>query len=405
MKKIIVKLRLGKIGLIELLVALFPILAAYRFGSFSLGWGTLLILDILTIPKMRKRGQFRFKLFYYFAAFICIHEILWLFVIPTVPSYYINTFLGYIIFIFSIIWLQPLLDEERLEGSINWVSIICFFGMLYHAYLLFSGSGEISPIPLPFLPEVQSEESRILNVLNRPTSFFVEPQSYVSYMLVPIFYAMWRKNFLIVILYSISMILSTSTTALIMIVLMPFVYALLQKVRLKTWGAFFLMVLIFGYVLLYSDLGEGALMKAADSEMSAAIRIMNGWLVAKTMSFGDLFLGVGYANVHDYVVGQGLTNIGVFFDNEGELFVSAIWISLIRYGVIGFLLFVSLYLKAIRINKNVSPYVICLVVSLFSNPDFIGSSFVFQFLVIITFIYYYPVQNEKSINSNHSVGK
>lgn len=39
-------------------------------------------------------------------------------------------------------------------------------------------------------------------------------------------------------------------------------------------------------------------------------------------------------------------------------------------------------------DSQIFPYLICILVALFSNPDFIGSSYVFQLLIMLTVIRY-----------------
>lgn len=111
---------------------------------------------------------------------------------PSIPSYFPNSFIADVIYLVSIIIIVPHLDFEKLKNAIYIVSIVCIIGMFYHVILIMSGQS-IQPIKLPFMPDMSSQ-TRLYSFLDRPTSFFWEPQSYASFMLVPLFFTLYEKR-------------------------------------------------------------------------------------------------------------------------------------------------------------------------------------------------------------------
>lgn len=46
------------VGLLEMAIALYPIIAGYGYGSFKLAFGFLLIIDVCLIGRMRQSNVF-----------------------------------------------------------------------------------------------------------------------------------------------------------------------------------------------------------------------------------------------------------------------------------------------------------------------------------------------------------
>ena len=67
------------IGILELAIALYPIIAGYGYGSFQLAFGFLLIVDIFLINRKRQHKYFFGKIYQYMA-FIVVHCAIWLLV-------------------------------------------------------------------------------------------------------------------------------------------------------------------------------------------------------------------------------------------------------------------------------------------------------------------------------------
>lgn len=383
-KSFIEKYNLNRIGFLELIIALYPILSAYRYGPIPLSIALPFVLTIMLLFSRQKKKSFIVSFFVLFSIYIVFHEILWLFVIDGIPSYFVNTFISYIIFLISIFIIHSHLDYAKLEGAINWVTIPCLLGMIYHVILLQAGQ-LISPIPLPFLPEIQDPSSRITEILDRPTSFFVEPQSYASYMIVPMLFALIRKNYVWATIIGASLMISTSTTGIVLCMLLTIVYAITQKIKLKNILTLTFILFGLGYFLMHSDYTTMGLKKLENTDVESTARLINGVIAAENMKPIEWIAGVPYANIDDFFTQNLLTGqTNVLTDINGKIFISAFWIALVRFGFIGLFLLLGNYFQLALRCRNSVPYIVCLIVCLFSNSDFIGTSFVFQMLIILT---------------------
>lgn len=373
---------LFNIGILELAIALYPIIAGYGYGSFKLAFGFLLIVDIFLINRKRQH-KYSFGKIYQYMAFIVVHCAIWLLVMPSIPSYFINSFIADIIYLISIVIIVPQVDFDKLKNAIYIVTIICAVGMLYHVFMIKSGHS-IQPIKLPFMPDMSSK-ARLYSFLDRPTSFFWEPQSYASFMLVPLFFLLREKRLICAFAIAATMILSTSTTGIIMALFMIGFYMVTQKQKMQYRILGIIAVIGLVYFLLYSSFTAAGLEKLQNTDVEENNRTINGLLIAKDMSFFDWLFGVPYANLQDaYEAGYITNNLIIYAD--GEVFVSAFWISLCCQGIIGLLFFLSIYLDILKKDKTVLPYLICIIIGLFSNPDILGAAYVFQLIIMYTFI-------------------
>lgn len=375
---------LGRIGWLEMAIALYPIIGGYGYGAFKLSFGFLMLLDIFLIRKKRITS-INFQPITVYFIFIMVHHFLWLFVMPSVPSYFINSWIADIIYLLSLIIITPHVNYSKLKNSINIVTVICIIGLLYHIAMIQAGQ-PVTPIKLPFMPEMASQ-SRLYAVIQRPTSFFWEPQSYSSFMLVPLFYALKDKRMPFALIIAGSMILSTSTTGIFMAIFMVAFYSLTQKQKLVYRLVGILAIVGLVYFLLNSTYATSGLEKLQNTNLEENNRTINGVLIAQSMNLSDWLFGVPYANLQDaYEAGYINQNLIIYAD--GEVFVSAFWICLCCQGLIGLFFFLNIYWQIFKVDKNILPYMICIVVGLFSNPDILGVSYIFQLIIMFTFVSY-----------------
>lgn len=383
-KKIKDYIEIGEVGWLEFIIALYPILAGYGYGSFKLAFGVLFILDVIILMSRQRKYLNNTALKVLFSV-IVVHDIIYMAIIPSVTSYYVNSFISTVIYVVSVFVIAPHLDYKKLKSSIMIVAMVCMGGMIYHVLLISMGQS-VSPIKLPFLPEM-AKTSRLFAINERPTSFFWEPQSYASFMLVPLFFMLREKKMILAFIIAATMFISTSTTGLVLSALM-FAISLADKKTgwlVKALGVISVGLLI--YFLLNSAYTAGSLEKLEGTNLEESNRVINGYLIATDLSFSDFLFGIPFANEQD-AYDLGYFHVPLIVMADGVLFISAIWISLIRYGVICTIIFLFSYYKLYKMDSQIFPYLICILVALFSNPDFIGSSYVFQLLIMLTVIRY-----------------
>ena len=89
------------VGLLEMAIALYPIIAGYGYGSFKLAFGFLLIIDVCLIGRMRQ-SNVSFRQLYQYLVFVVLHNTVWLFLLQSVPNYFVNSCIADVIYLVSL---------------------------------------------------------------------------------------------------------------------------------------------------------------------------------------------------------------------------------------------------------------------------------------------------------------
>jgi hypothetical protein len=120
------------------------------------------------------------------------------------------------------------------------------------------------------------------------------------------------------------------------------------------------------------------------------------------MNLSDFVLGIRYANPYDYYLAGNVSNPFVMVSDDG-MFVSSFWLVIIRFGIIGLILYLNIFFKIINNYRDILPFILCIFIQLFSNSDMIGSGFLFQFIFILSYIQYNrgdsKIKNKIKINN------
>ena len=383
MKKIIDYFHLDKIGGFELLFAFFPILSQYNFGKVYFAIIFLLIMDFISLAKGRK--PYMFKPLLLFLVFYIIHEI------PILIGFGGNVFgfLQNLLTIASIFFIVPALRMEKLLGAIYLVALISMGGLIYHAALLLSGNiGELHPLTLPFLPSFDAE-SRAMEIILRPTSFYWEPSSYITFMLIPMLFSLLEKKYVFTFAIVFLNLLSGSTNGIALSFLMLAFYALTQDVGLMSKVLVTIAGVAMGYFLMTSELFEVGVEKMNNTEIGSNQRLHNGIALIKAMPLEHIITGFPANDVTDYYYkNQNIKIADITPLDTGNVFVSDFWGVLAKYGIIGLLLYFNIYLFFFKKDRALRPYLLTLFVAMFSQCLFPGPLFAFQMMILLVYMKY-----------------
>ena len=340
----------------------------YQYGSIPCTLLFLLVMDLLALFR-KTNFSLPSKYMKYLAVFVIMHEVILCATMKSLPSYHVNSIVSLLVIIPSIFVIVPVVNFEKLKGAINLIAVICMMGMFYHFIILQTGY-YVSPIKVPFMPDMQSG-TRLYSEVFRPCSFFWEPQSYCTFMSVPLF-------------------LSTSTTGIAISILSLAIFVLTQKVTKSQRVIFFALGISLVYVLFTADFLSAGVEKMASISYEASSRLYNGPTLIANMHMEDFVFGINYSNVYDYYRDGNIQ--AVLMEKYDSIFMPSFWNVLAKFGVIGLLLYLGVYVESIRRSRMLLVYVLPLIIALFTNPDFLGGLFAFEFIVIYSFIVF---ENQK----------
>ncbi len=361
---------------------MYPIVGGYQYGHIPFSLLMLIILDVIVLiktqgkPKMRQPN----KAVKYLILYVMVHETVLFFTLPSVPSYFINSYIGQIIIFASILIIGPNLNFNKFLSSISIVAIICMLGLLYQLPITLSG-GVTTPLSLPFMPALDAE-ARAYEELTRPSSFFWEPQSYCSYMFVLLFFALKEKKMVWAAIITISMFLTGSTTGIVISVFM-FAYTAFFTGGQKVSNRIIILIVAVGlvYVLLNSSFFDAGVSKMESTSYERNSRLYNGISLVLRMPVSDLIVGGNAATVADYYF-SGAAGSGFLIEKNDTVYVSTFWTIIVKFGIIGLFIYLWTYIKPILQAKELAIYVMALVIMLFTNPDDISGMYAYEMLVI-----------------------
>lgn len=373
-------------GFIELIYAFLPILAEYSAGGIPFAFILSILVPVLAFVKTHR--LWIYKPYLFLIGYVMLHELLLCATMATLPSYHINSMITLFTVIISPIFIVPALNFEKLFNSLLLVAVICGIGMVYH-YLLIRNGELVTSLKIPLLP-VEANHTRLMEELNRPLSFFVEPASYATFMMVPLFLCLLRNKYIFTVLILITLFLSTSTTAVIESIIVIVIYLMTVVSRQYRFRAIVLSVMLIavGYFIQNSVLFEATFQKIDETEIDENARLMNGPIVISSLKIENYFFGVNNANISDYMTDNKLTSF-VFYgkDDYHYLFVATFWSILIRFGVPGLLQYLFLFYSFYRREKSLLPYILCLAAGWFFQGIALSIMFTWQVCIMATYIY------------------
>lgn len=383
MNKIFDYLHLKDVGLIELVFALYPILAGYQYGSIPLAILVLVIIDVLAYVRVGRLRLANCKPMAYLFVFVFIHISIWAFIIDNPSGAYFNNAIYYIAVFISFFIFCPAIRYDKMIGSMNWVSLLVIGGLLYQMPFVLAG-GVVHPLKLPFLPA--PENSRLLNEVLRPTSFFWEPQSIVSFLLIPLFLSLVEKKYVWFGIVAISMLLSTSTTGIVYVFGIIGLFMYNNKKKASSVFLFSLIMIALLFIMINTEYFTMGIAKLMDSDVTTDSRTAQGWWVCSSMPFRYWLLGAPFEDAyHYYLAGGGMSNENILIYGK-TVYMATFWMVIFYYGIIGLCFYLAPYFYMIKRDKLILPFMFCLLMALFSNPDFIKGLFLFDMVFAFVFV-------------------
>ncbi len=360
---------LGKVGFPELVIAMYPILIGYIYGFFYVGLLAIALVDVYVLSKQHVKF-INNRAFYLISGYVILHEFVLWFILGFEPMYMLYATIQLSFIIVSIAIISSSINYEKLINSFYWVAVFCIGGLIYQ-YMIIAAGGTVSPIRLPFFSPLEAG-SRFDEIVIRPTSFFFEPSQFATYLIIPLFIALKEKKLLLSTFITIMMFLSTSTNGIFFSLGLVFVYAISSK-GVKLWYKLLMIVVGVGlvYFLVNSEFFEQGITKIENTDITENSRTANGIKYVKSLSPSTLILGINDANASDYYAHHTSLFSGASLEvRDGDVYITTFWLVLIKYGVIGLLLYLNMYYYFFKKDKSLFPYMAIIVVSLFTQSLF-----------------------------------
>lgn len=372
MKKILDYLNLRNVGILELVFALTPLLMGFSLGPLPLSvlmWLLLIGICIIRNGKVKPRT---FNPLVCFIVYWGIHQLLWM----LSTDLNINAQISQVIYFSAIFFLYPSMDANKIRGAMNWVAIISILGLLFQWSEIVRGNG-VHPLEIPGL---SMAENRVETDSLRPSSFYMEPAAYVSYMICPLALALIDKKYIWAVIMILTIFLTTSTTG----ILLSFILLAASLLSNKAKGSSILIVLVLGAGMVYAlntlEEFSAGLEKLENTDASTNVRLSQGPNVVSSMQPGEYIFGVPYSSAYNYCKAGRFTDV-VYYGES--VYMSTFWDMILRFGIVGLFFYLLIYFKLFKMSRLIWPMLFCLLATMFSDPDAIGPSYSYKLIFML----------------------
>lgn len=378
MRKHGLKLKISFSKLVSLFYASFPLLSSYRSvvsKRIDIGTTSILLITLLIIFK-EKRIKIRRRDIMYLPYYIIIFSLLnMLIFMPSFEIVYpdnITIILRVVKFclILYLFFSLDMLKYTDIGQVLKYVELIIFINSIYviiqQLYYQVSGSLLANPFIDFAINDAYQSENMLLSKFDiiRPSGFFLEPAhlSLYSYFFLCsiLFDNDSKKNWLMIFLSSVGVILSGSGMGIVFLVFLFALYIYKNIIKNITTSLIVLIAIgISSYFLLKTNFLSVVLNRVLTSGVlyggnALQARIGDGYNIFKELPIFNKLFGTGYGNIPVGIYLNGMTYMLNSIGFIGTLMFLTIilekiivcninWIRIVALSYIGFLLISQLF--------------------------------------------------------------
>ncbi len=379
---------------ITLLIIASPILNIYKIGSLPLGFGDLaLCLAVLIYFLIKDSTKLSVKKngCKFFPIYILFFLVSILTILPQGNfniSDFTNKWSRIIVFVI-------ILDIVLLDGvDFDYAKIKCIdlSVLLSITVILQEILKRMGIVVLPYLSifplNYSVPYSELINVLNRRnslgiwrvSSIFPEPAHFAQYTLMGLAILLfnensklkenWNWNLIKSIIITIAIIISASANGYFIGVslwLIWFLYTFREKITTRKLFIGVVFIVVGVLIFFKTDAFDKALYRlgtvnSLTEGSTGGVRLLQGLYVFKQLSPSEKFMGVGFGNIAYYLMENSITT--PFLSEVGNEYMNAFSTVLVSGGIIGFTLFLHIWLKMWIKSKTMLPIVAMFILTI-----------------------------------------
>jgi hypothetical protein len=212
-------------------------------------------------------------------------------------------------------------------------------------------------------------------------------------MIIPLVFALINKRLVWAIVLVLSIFLTTSTTGIVTSFLVLAAYIFTQKIGKTAVLLFFIAGCGLFYAFTHFSEFEAGRDKIDNTNLESNIRLSQGQYVVSTMKFDEMFFGAKYSSPYNYCIrAHRAMRVVIYGEN---IFMSTFWWMLLRFGVIGLVLYLNIYWMIYRKSKLTLIYLAYICAIIFSSALCIGPNYIYSLIILLAIAHNYP--NKKQI--------
>lgn len=277
----------------------------------------------------------------------------------------------------------------KYDEMLRYYNVVGFFATLL-IYIQFVQIYILKVVPIHF---------EMTLAVDRPSSFFTEPQAYASYIVFLLIFSLKKRDYLIFLFHSIGVFMSTSSLGIFMTVFIWISFIIfyssrtIKQILIKVCIILCLSIGIF--VFINTSAFGYAFNKLTEIDIFSNIRIIRGFWTYITLPFFNKIFGVGFYNIENFL---NMHNVYLWWIEGSTIpeYITSMAAILVYFGVIPFII-LWIFLIQMFMEKNFFIFfltaLICIM--MISQTALFNAWFVYIWSMFFSFYY-----NEKNMSQN-----
>lgn len=386
--------------IIEYYLPFYIMLAPYKFGIIDLGTIGLIICAFLML--LRENGRIIFKksqaVFFAFLGYAIIKNIFNLFLGDNSFDTIFNKVVSFTVQFLLCIFVSSFgFNEKALFRAYKFAGVIFSVGLIYQLIKLNAFGAQVTPISIipGYILRGEAAEESV-----RPSSFFAEPEWFVSAMLPLEFLSLKRLDYKWAVFSTVMILASTSTVGVVLSAVLWLTVLGSNKVKFKSKAVITVFIAVictaFFTLNIFSG-GNEKLKEVLDGKSTVNSRIVVGFDTIATMDPVKLIFGENYNDQNTYI----RENIGFlrpdspvkdYIKDGGHIFLNSFCQLIFYYGIFGLIIYLWAFLKRLKKkNYGAKSYIIMLLIAIFAQTSVLNVIY----FVNITILMLYDNETEE----------
>jgi len=278
--------------IISIAICSYPILSIYKIGPIPLSF--LIVLFILVFEYVfGYKRIFKNKSFLIFMVLVFFQHVITVFLYKNNVKIITNLASLVSSFLFIILVSSSGLGKKTFLKIYTIFAILSAVGIFYQSFFVYILDESVGP--LVFRPFIAYPDL-VVNTLNRPMSFFPEPQAFASYVIPLFFLQIKRKKYPLVVFLLASIILSGSSLGIIAALLIVIISVPSLDIKAIHKTGLVMMVLFIFAIFMLSPIFEYSREKLFTIDFSNNQRLTSGFYNYTQISTFEKIFGVGRGN-------------------------------------------------------------------------------------------------------------
>ena len=228
----------------------------------------------------------------------------------------------------------------------------------------------------------------------RPVSFFSESSSFVTAMIPLLFMSLRNEDYLWSIITTVSLLLSTSTTAVVLCIGL-WIFFLFQRngnVKVKIIVTIIIIAFVAAYLTMpiFSDSYQ-KLLQVTEGGSTMGSRVYASFDVVKSMKGSELLLGsFSYHQPLNYV-SANLSNFAydsfaIKLLNRGYMYLNTFATLMFSYGILGLVLFLNPYFNLFKLKDyGARGYIVVLFIGIFGERYILNAPYYMSLMLVLLY--------------------